>query len=290
MSKLVVTCEKLALLPQYKEWGVQEVQFALKGYTFKGLSSFTIEEIEDAISIAKSLGLQTSILFDAILQEEEEREVKEVIERVFDLGIDYLVVSDFAIMQMAERMGRLNQIIYDPITLITNSMDAKTYEDLGLAYITISSCLTKEEIEEILTHIERSSLVVHGYLLMSVSKRKLLSSYFNYFQKNKMTDKYVLVEEKRDGKMIAIENERAMMIYSDFIQESFEEIKDFIAKGLKRLEIQTAFLEEEMIEDTIKLYRQLIEDKDCSKEIENYRKKYAAYPLEKGYYGEKTIK
>jgi ECF transporter S component (folate family) len=85
-------------------------------------------------------------------------------------------------------------------------------------------------------------------------------------------------------------NAVAMMIYTDYIQESFDEMHAFMDAQVTYFEIDTPFMSEEAVIDAIRIYRMLLDEKDASREIQAYRDKYQDKELSDGYYGQKTVK
>ena len=87
--------------------------------------------------------------------------------------------------------------------------------------------------------------------------------------------------------MPVYENDAAMMVFSDYVLESFDEILDFGNAGAETFFIEGSFLSEEELMSALAIYQGLLAGKDMTKEISQYR---AAQPLcMKGFYGLETI-
>ena len=290
MSYLSVTCTNPKEIEELETLGIKEVTVVLKDSAFSSLPSFSFEEIVDINKKIKAKGMRLCVNMNALFSESEIASKQELMLKLLDEGIDYILFSDFGLLRKAKEVNKEDHLIYDPVFLLTNSIEAKTINELNLAYINISSLLTKEEIMDIASNINNSSLVIHGHLLMSATKRKLLSEY-SYEKRPFMNKKDLLIqEETRDGLMPVHESDIATLIYSDFIQESFDEIKDFINSGIKRLEIQTQYLDFEVVKETIKAYTRIINGEDVNLVKEEFFNKVDNKLLSKGYYGEKSIK
>ena len=290
MPVLAVTCEDISKIRELATLGVDDVILALDNSAFSALRSFSVAKLAVAIEEAKKNGMTCTILMNGLFSQQDIFHTQEILNELIEDGADYITISDFGCLQFAKEDDCMNQIIYDPTTLMTSSYEAEICKKLGIGYCTISPVLTKEEIEKI-AGVMPTSMIIHGHLLMSVSKRKLLSEYKDAYKKDVEEEHtYYLQEEKRSGHMPIYENNVGTMIYTDFIQESFQEINDFVDKGLDRLEIHTEFLEWDMVVDTIKAYRDILDGKDAKEIEESYKAKYGMHPLANGYYGEKTIK
>lgn len=290
MPILSITCEDLTYIPMYIDKGIDDIALALENSAFSALHAFSLEDIKKGISMIQEKGCSATIIMNALFMEDEIEQKKKELEEVISYGADYVVLSDFGLFQYAKQNHFLDKVIYDPITLMTSTPEAKALMDLGVGYVCISSVLTKEEIEVISKEVI-SSMVIHGYLLMSISKRPLLQEYAKDKGISLEKDKtYYIQEEKRDGLMPTIEKDRGMMIYSDAVLMSFQELNDFIKAGLKRLEIQTQFLDLDTILHTIDAYQDILSGLDPKEVEERYKKENQRYTYFDGYYGEKTIK
>lgn len=292
MKKLTVTLENKNDLAKYQKQGVDEVILAFKGHTFSALHEFSAEEI---IALTKEIherNMQVIVLMNRLYGETDIESAGEAMLALFRHEIDRIMFQDPALLKKAKEETMQSHLIYRSETLMTSTRDASFWMKQGLNSVMIPSLLTKDEITDIAKEVEHTSVLVHGHTLMSVSKRKLLSAY------QRVTDQpfdvhsksLTLQEKQRDGLMPIYENEHACMIYSDFIQQSFEEMALFMEAGVERFEIDTAFMNEGMVKDAIEIYRNILDRKDASQQIHKYLSKYKDFNLSDGYYGEKTVK
>lgn len=287
MSKLTISCGSIEDINTLVDLGVDDIQITLKNSAFSALPSFSYEEI---IDIRNKYNIKLAVNMNALFSESDIEEKENIMLKLLDNGIDYIVFSDFGLLNVAKKHNYENKMIYDPITLLTNSLEAKVLKETGIAYITISSLLTKEEIIDIANSIDNASLVIHGHLLMSATKRKLLTEYEKEKNISLDGDIHYIEEETRDALMPIYENEVGTLVYSDFIQESFKEIIDFDNAGIKRFVIDTINLDIEEIIETIKTYQRILNGEDIEEVIEDYKNKVENKLLSKGYYAEKSIK
>lgn len=289
MAHLSVTIKRKNEIAKLITLGIKEIIVNLKDSSFSALRGFSVEEIVD---IKKGLNedVKLCVNMNALFSEGEIEAKQEEMSLLLNEGIDYIVVSDFGLLRKGQKMNKADKLIYDPITLMTNSLEAKTMADLGLGYIVISSLLTKEEIIDIAKNIDNASLIIHGHLLMSATKRKLLSEYAKEKDIVIDNDNLSIQEETRDALMPIYESEVGTLVYSDFIQESFRELNDFIEANIKRLVINTDYMSFEDVLETIKAYQRIISG-EVGEEVEKeYKANINNNLLSDGYYGEKSIK
>ena len=290
--KLSITCENHELFTEYRQAGADEVILALKDSCFSPLKAFDKQEMVKLIEEAHQYGLEVSVLMNRLFHENDAVNACETMKRLVEAGADGIIFADTALAYTAKREGFMNRMIFQPETMMTSSFDAKVWHDLGTQAVMISSLLTKEEVIHIASCIDNGGVNVHGYQMMSVSGRPLLSAYAQnrglYPLKNK--GNLFLVEEKRDGKMPVYENDYCTMVFSDYIQESFDEMKAFMNAGVKRFVIDSWMLKETCVKDTLRIYRAYLDGKETEEMVRTYRKTYGELPLSSGYYEQKTVR
>ena len=292
MKTTAITCSDLNDLKTYAENGADEVIIAPVDCSFSALSEIQEEKLIDAISTAHQEGMKISFLMNRLFGQSEISAVSERMNAYMQAGVDGVIFADPGLLAAAENNGYLNRMIYQPDTLVTSSYDASFWMEQGLKSVTVSSLITKDEISQMSSKVNGLSLVVHGRLLMSVSKRRLLEAFKEETGLSFQTDynrSLYLVEEKRDGRMPVYENAYACMIYSDFVQESFDEMTSFL--NIDRFIIDGTWLDRQESIAALRIYKGMLMGKDMQEEILQYRNTYGKEGrLSDGYYGLKTIR
>lgn len=286
--KLLVTLENKDLFNKYIENGVNEIIVALKEHTFSSLNEFDLDTIQLVTKEAHENDILVTVLMNRLYAQQDVNEALKVLDKVIVIS-DYVMFADPALLKHAKEKGYENKLVYRPETLMTCSEDAKIWKSFGLHSVVIPSLLTKQEVVEIAHDVKDTTVIIHGHTLMSVSKRKLISAYQHVTNQDfDIHDKSLSLKEKtRDTLMPVYENAYSTLIYTDFIQESFEEMKEFMPAGVEYFEIDTVYMNEEMILDTIKVYRDILDGKQMD---ESYLLKYKDLNMTDGYYGQKTVK
>ncbi len=292
MKILSTTLENKSLLENYIQSGVNEVILALKGNTFSALKEWDEEEIDEIKDICHQQNVKVTVLMNRLYSEADIYEAQQTMQRILENGVDGLMFADPGLLRYAKKNQLESYLIYRPETLMTCNEDAIFWMQEGLQSVVIPCLLTKDEVIEIAKETKDTTVIIHGSTLMSVSKRKLLSAYKHVSnQEFDVSSKTLALKEKqREDHMPAYENAYSMMIYTDYIQESFEEMEDFMNAGVKYFEIDTVFMTDEMILDTISIYRNILDGNDALKSINAYKEKYKDLHLSDGYYGQKTVK
>lgn len=292
MKILTVTLENRNLLKDYIDLGVNEVVLASADNTFSALHEFTGEEIKEIVEECHMHHMTVTVLMNRLYSEKDIYAAQKEMEEILHLGVDGLMFADPGLLKYAKEKHLESYLTYRPETLMTCNEDALFWKEQGLRSVVIPCLLTKDEVMDIAKYTPDTTVIIHGSTLMSVSKRKLLSAYKQVNQKDfDVHSKTLSLKEKqREAYMPAYENAVAMMIYTDYIQESFDEMRAFMDAQVTYFEIDTPFMSEKAVIDAIRIYRMLLDEKDASREIQAYRDKYQDKELSDGYYGQKTVK
>jgi putative protease len=292
MKILTVTLENRNLLKDYIDLGVNEVVLASADNTFSALHEFTGEEIKEIVEECHMHHMTVTVLMNRLYSEKDIYAAQKEMEEILHLGVDGLMFADPGLLKYAKEKHLESYLTYRPETLMTCNEDALFWKEQGLRSVVIPCLLTKDEVMDIAKYTPDTTVIIHGSTLMSVSKRKLLSAYKEVNQKDfDVRSKTLSLKEKqREAYMPAYENAVAMMIYTDYIQESFDEMHAFMDAQVTYFEIDTPFMSEKAVIDAIRIYRMLLDEKDASREIQAYRDKYQDKELSDGYYGQKTVK
>lgn len=262
---------------------------SLRDSAFSALTEMDEKEVLECCRKAHEIGLKVSVMMNRLFPESEVKETAEKMIFLLEKGVDCVIFADPGLLYHAKKKGLEGRLIYQPETLITSSHDAQFWMNQNLHSVTVSSLITKEEITEISKNVKGLSIYVHGRLLMSVSRRKLLKAYHDEtgipftYEKNK---NLYLVEEKREGRMPVYETENACMIFTDYIQESFQEMADFM--NIDRFVIDGSWLSYEEGKDALALYADMLKGKEVN--TETYLEKYGKENFSDGYYGQKTVR
>lgn len=293
MKILSAACSDLSLAAKIRAEGADEIVLAVKDHTFTAMKEINVQDIVAFIPQGHAMGLQVSVIMNRLYGQDEIKKAQDIMAYLFSHDIDAVYFADPGMLNGAERMQAEGRMIYEPETLMTSYEDASFWMGQGIRSVVISPLLTEHEILSIAQKIPHTSLIVHGHTLMSVSKRHLLQAYADAAGKKESfagNTHLSLRENKREGHMPVYENDYGTMIYTDFIQESFEEMPAFMQSGIERFLIEDAYLEENAYLDAIGAYRKILDGQNGEQTGKEYRKRYSNLPLSNGYYGQKTIR
>ena len=190
---------------------------------------------------------------NCMLHEDKIMDFKNFISNFND--VDYYYVSDLGAAEILSSLGLKDKIIYDPVTMICNSLDAKIYKNCA-NILGLSHEITLEDANIISEAIDNNAFYkVFGYHLMCFSKRKLISLYLEENKLTKLGDIYYLNEEKREDYYPIIERNYGTLILRSHVINLMKEIQSIKPKYLF---VETTLIDSDKLEVVLDLYSKLI--------------------------------
>lgn len=255
--------------------------------TTKAIFSLTKKQMLETHKLIKKYEKKTYVLMNKMIHETDLSLLGDWLSFLKTLGIDGIVINDFTIYVEAKKNKLENLIIYQPGTMNTNSFDV-TYLDKKIKGMTISKEITYEEIIGMIEgkHQIEFSLIVHGYLDMFYSKRKLITNYLIHKGIDSLDLKnnhQLTLEEKtrHDIRYPILEDQIGTHIFHDQKLESFDEMNQLNDK-LSDIFIERLFMDDQEYYDSIKAYH---DTRYVKLFLEKYGKSY-----NKGFYFTPTEK
>ena len=153
----------------------------------------TLEELEKLIPMLKNNSKEIFISLNKIIHNKDIPKLEELIIALNKLDIDGILYGDIALINIVKRLNLKVPLIWSQSHLITNYHTCNFWYKKGIKMGVISEEVTIKEILEINNNTNMKLIVpIYGFLTMFLSKRKLLSNYFNFIKKDKVKDKYYL--------------------------------------------------------------------------------------------------
>lgn len=253
--------------------------FALKNCSLSGL-----DEIEaDAIDTALPYG----VLMNRIFREGELPLIGDTLSILKQRLPECIYFADPAVFAACDDTLR-SRLVYRPETLMTNREDLKFWRAAGIQRVTVSPLLTAEELYLEAEADAGAEFVIHGHLLMSVSARRLITSWAEQYGIDIPENMPLFLrEETRSEHYPVKETGFGTMIFTDYVLESFDYIRALSAHGAESFYLDGSFLKTKDLTDALCLYRKLLSGECGTDSAEDYR---ASHPeCREGYYGQETI-
>ncbi len=215
MTDLILPAGNLEKLKTAVAFGADGVYFGGKDYSLRAQAgNFSWEEMQTAVEFLHTNNKKANITVNIIAHNEDIVKLPAYLEKLEELKVDSLIISDLGILQMAKK--------YAPSIGITVSTQANTcnyeaalfFEDLGVKRIVLARELNLDEINAIRQKVKiELEVFVHGAMCVSYSGRCLLSAFMTGRDANQgacahpCRYSYYLVEEKRLDQFFQLEED-----------------------------------------------------------------------------------
>lgn len=231
-------------------------------FGLKGLSTYdnlvTLKQLE----IYKDKNIYLAL--DKNIFNEDLSLLEEVLTKIDNYNIKGIIFYDLAVLSISKRLGIKTPLIWGQNFLVTNYKTCDFYEKQNVKKAIVSAEITIDEIEEIAKNTNLELLVnVFGYRLMAISKRKLVTNYFDYLdEKNDKKINYII--EKND-KYPIIENDIGTKIYTKDVLCGIRYLKRLKEAGVKYIILEDTFLKDDEFDKVRKVFETVI-NKDLNEE------------------------
>lgn len=218
----------------------------IKGFSTRETSLLTVEEFLKVSEITKIMDKELYISLKPMLYDAYSEGLKTLFKEIKDFYYTGVIVADIGYYYLLNEL-KVNNIIYNPETLLTNTIDFNNSIEIGIKGAFVGKEISVDDIIQIAKNKKgKVYLNAHGHLNMFYSHRKLLDSYFNHVNKdynyeNKTT--LTLEEERRKGKYPIIEDEFGTHIYREKVST--------VVKYLDSLEMIDYFLIDTIFKDDL---------------------------------------
>ena len=281
--ELLVSLLDIKDLMIYKEYGVTGIVLADKQFSLASPVYFNKDEIKEIVALAFKENLSTYILVNKMMFDEDLNDLEKYLMFLKDINISGIYFADMAVLTLAKKLKMEKLLVFAPRAPLTNSYDGKVYLDEGIKAVELADEITLKErlmIGKLLPN--QLSVLIHGHLIMSFSRRLLLTNYFSEIKKDQLIqDNYdlSLIEETRDRKMPIYENDNGTVIYQAEVTASFNELLLMLDGGINIFRIDAMFLSKDDLFLALKLYQKVLKREEINLNEVKFEKE-----LSSGYY------
>ena len=166
------------------------------------------------------------LMFNLMVHPFEINDLKNELLNYKDLNVLYYI-TDLGLARILKENDLISKTIYDPVTMITNSLDAANYYDYGFNAISLSNEITIKDLCKIISKTNvKVFYQVFGHRLMLHSRRKLVSLYGEKIGVDIDKSNMRIVEATRNDSYPIVENDRGTYIYRSYLISLLKELKD----------------------------------------------------------------
>lgn len=200
----------------------------LEGYAVESNIFFSIEEIE---AICKEFRGDIFLKLNKNLMNEDIEKVRDILVRLDKLNITGIFFYDLAVLQLKKELGLSVDLVWNQTHMVNNYKTCNYYYSKGVKYALLGKEITLDEIKEIITKSNITSMVeVVSRPSVAFSKRKLVSNY--YKDLGKSGDKNLKVTEKvTNSDYDVVEDCNGTSFYLDAVTNGTGIIKDLYDAG-----------------------------------------------------------
>ena len=172
--------------------------YGLKNYSID-YYELSIDEIKDLLNKYKNIELFISInknIFNKDLDD-----LKNKLRELSKLNIKGILFYDLSILSIVKELDLNIDLVYHQTHMVTNYNICDFYNKLGVKYGYLSSEITCDEMIEISNKTKMDLMVYFiGHQIISHSKRKLVSNYYQHINKENNNKINIIKERNKDTK------------------------------------------------------------------------------------------
>lgn len=233
----------------------------------------SLADIKKVVDYAHKFYAKVHVTINTILSDDELEQAHELIQKLYEIGVDAIIVQDTGLLQLAVE-GKLPPIPVHASTQCDNRTleKVKFFENIGVSRVILARELSLEEIRNICanTNVEIETFI-HGALCVSYSGQCYMSYAIGGRSANRgecaqaCRKKYTLVDS--EGNIIA--KDRYLLSLKDF--NASRHIEELIKAGVKSFKIEGRLKDINYVKNVVGYYRREIDkfaEKTSSGQVE----------------------
>ena len=139
--------------------------------------NFSLQDLEEALLFAHERGKKVYVTVNIVFHDEDTAGLKEYLQKLADIHVDAVIVSDIAVMKLIKDENIPLEIHVSTQASILNPYAALFYKNLGATRVVLAREASKEDIKEIklMTNLDLECFI-HGAMCTSFSGRCVMSN------------------------------------------------------------------------------------------------------------------
>lgn len=232
--------------------------------------NFTLDDIKEGVNFAHEFNKKIYVTVNIMPHNEDLLGLDDYIKELQEIGVDALIVSDPGVLLIIKEVAPDMEIHLSTQANNTNYKSAEFWYNQGVKRIVLAREMSFDEIKEIIEkapHGLEFEAFVHGAMCISYSGRCLLSNYMVGRDANRgecahpCRYKYYLVEEKRPGQYMPVEeDEKGTYIFNSRDLSMIEHIPELVKSGIKSFKIEGRMKSSYYVATVVGAYRKAIDE------------------------------
>ena len=257
----------------------------LKDYSINYFE-LTIDEIEELLN--KYQGIELFVSINKNIFNHELDDLEEKLIQLNKLNIKGILYYDLSIVELTKELNLNLDLCFHQTHMVTNYNICNYYYNLGVKYGYLSSEITCSEMDEINSKTDMNLMALFvGHVIISHSKRKLVSNYYEYINKDNLNSLNIIKEKNKDNKYYCLEDKKGTNILTyDILNgtKAFIMLKDKLSYGV----LDSNLIDDKLFLDILKLYKMNLDneldDIKLINEMENLIGNYDGFFFKKTIY------
>ena len=230
----------------------------------------SLEDIKEVVEYAHKFYVKVHVTINTILTDDELLQAKDLIWKLYEIGVDAIIVQDMGILELAIR-GELPPIPIHASTQcdIRTLEKAEFFQNVGVSRIILARELSLEQIQKICSAVssidDKENAIevetfIHGALCVSYSGQCYMSQYIGGRSANRgecaqaCRKKYTLIDE--NGNIIA--KDKHLLSLKDF--NASKQIENLVKAGVKSFKIEGRLKDENYVRNVVAYYRNILDN------------------------------
>lgn len=237
-------------------------------------NNFNFDELKEGLEFAHSNGSKVYVTVNIVMHNEEGKKIIPYLQKLDELGVDAIIVSDPAIIKMAKENTNL-EIHLSTQQSTLNKEAIKFFKEEGVSRVVLARETSKEEIQKIKDEIDiELEYFIHGAMCASYSGRCVLSNYFTARDSNRGGCSQIC---RWDFNLIGdeetLEGDKPFTFCSKDLSMA-EKIPELIELGVDSFKIEGRMRSIYYIATVVNIYRKLIDEYCNDKQHYEYNNEY----------------
>jgi putative protease len=268
LPELLVPANNLNILKYAVSYGADAVYVGGKDFNLRSIrGNFNINELKEGIEYAHKHGVKVYLALNSVIFESEITRFRKYLNKLKDIKIDAVIVSDFAALEMVKEILPDIRIHISTQTNVNNHLAVSFFKKSGASRVNLAREINFYGLKDIIKNTDiEVEVFIHGALCISYSGRCMLSRYMTGRDANKgkcahsCRWKYYLIEEERPNLFFPVEQYgRGTYIYNSRDLCLLPRLDLLVDTGVSAVKIEGRMKTENYVSLTTWVYRKALD-------------------------------